>query len=105
MGGEAIDTGTRPAHRGNGDGTLERLGAQHGKSGSPEVATPPVPFGGRAARMAEGVVVLRTPGNAGRGKDPCFWHAFDGEEETAIDATSSNAGEAPDAPEKALREG
>lgn len=71
---------------------LERLGEQHGKSEVSEVAAPSVPKGSRASRMAEGVVVPSKPGNTGGGKGPCFWCAFDGSEETAIDNTSSNAG-------------
>ena len=39
-----------------------------------------VTLGGGAGRESERVIVPLMPGNAGGGKHPCFWCAFDGEE-------------------------
>ena len=50
-----------------------------GDPSGPEVAapTPLWVMGGGRGRVSDRVVVLPKPGNAGGGKDPDFWCAFD----------------------------
>jgi hypothetical protein len=45
-------------------------------SGSEVAASTPHPSGG-TGRVSDRVIVLLKPGNAGGGKDPDFWCAFD----------------------------
>jgi len=41
-------------------------------------------FGGRSSRASEGLIVPMKPGNAGGGKEPCFWSAFDEAKERGL---------------------
>src|SRR5688500_18228116 len=64
--------------------------------------------GARASVRAgsrRGVVVPLRPGNAGGGKGPCFWCAFDGGEEAVIGDEPGNTRTDPDPPEEALSQG
>ncbi len=54
-----------------------------GPSGS-EVAAPTSRNGGGLGRVSDRVIVLSRPGNAGGGKGPDFWCAFDDGEVRAI---------------------
>src|SRR5688572_12142134 len=54
---------------------------------------------------SEGVVVPLRPGNAGGGKGPCVWCAFDGGEEAVIGDEPGNTRTDPDPPEEALSQG
>src|SRR3954447_14948123 len=50
------------------------------------------------------MVPLR-PGNAGGGKDPDFWRAFDGGEDEVIGGEPANTRTDPDPPAKAVSQG
>src|SRR6476660_6123244 len=50
------------------------------------------------------MVPLR-PGNAGGGKDPDFWRAFDGGEDEVIGGEPANTRTDPDPPEEAVSQG
>src|SRR6478609_2611636 len=50
-------------------------------------------------------MVLLRPGNAGGGKDPDFWRAFNGGEETVIGDEPANTRTDPDPPAEAVSHG
>src|ERR671910_2488030 len=59
------------------------------------------PFG----RGSDRVIVPLRPGNAGGGKGPDFWCAFDGGEDEVIGDEPGNTRTDPDPPEEALSQG
>src|SRR5918994_7549055 len=59
----------------------------------------------RFGRESDRVVVPLRPGNAGGGKDPDFWCAFDGGEDEVIGEEPGNTRTDPDSPEEALSQG
>jgi hypothetical protein len=48
-----------------------------GEPFGPEVAAPTPHTSGGSERVSDRVIVPSRPGNAGGGKDPDFWYAFD----------------------------
>jgi hypothetical protein len=58
--------------------------------------------GRRLQRESDRVVVPRKPGNAGGGKDPDFWNAFEGGEDRVIGDEPGNTGKDQDLSEEAL---
>jgi len=70
-----------PIHRGNGDSMSGRYLGQRGRpvpdAGSQPVTILIVYWSGRES---ERVIIPVMPGNAGGGKGPYFWRAFEGDE-------------------------
>jgi hypothetical protein len=62
-------------------------------------------FGRRLRRESDGAVVPMKPGNAGGGKDPDFWNAFEDGEDRVIGDEPGNTDEDQDLSEKALSQG
>jgi hypothetical protein len=62
----------RLARRGSGRSTYARKGWQHGKPVAPAGQPVNDRVDGRVRQVSEGPIVLRKPGNAGRGKGPWF---------------------------------
>ena len=77
MGREATVISTGPVYRGNGDGTSERYLGQRGRPGVVGGRVPKRQMSWWPGRESEGVIVPMKPGNAGGGKDPHFWNAFE----------------------------
>jgi hypothetical protein len=68
-----------------GGGTQRKSGSQHGKSITErESLILNATAGERPWWMAEGLIVLSKPGNAGGGKEPWFWVALDEAEERGL---------------------
>ena len=85
-------------------GTARRKGGSgnRGISGENGVGDPDVVAGRRFQRKSDRVVRPSRPGNAGGGKDPDLWCAFDDGEEGAIDDESRKARKDQEPSEKAL---
>ena len=49
-------------------------------------------FGRRPWRESDRVIVPSKPGNSGRGKDPDFWYALEGDEAKVIGRKARNTG-------------
>jgi len=62
-------------------------------------------FGRRLWRESDRAVVPMKPGNAGGGKDPDFWNAFEDGEERVIGDEPGNTGKDRDLSEEALSSG
>jgi hypothetical protein len=62
-------------------------------------------FGRRLRWESDGAVVPMKPGNAGGGKDPDFWNAFEDGEDRVIGDEPGNTDEDQDLSEKALSQG
>jgi len=78
VGREGIDMRTCPICRGIGHGTLEKVvRVIEGDPPESEVATSTPRIGGGLGRGSDRVIVLSRSGNAGGGKGPDFWSAFD----------------------------
>jgi hypothetical protein len=60
---------------------------------------------GRSTVHAEHDFVMTKPGNAGGGKGPCFWCAFEAVEDRGIGGEPGNTRTDPDTAEKALSQG
>ncbi|RLC55505.1 MAG: hypothetical protein DRI30_07470 [Chloroflexi bacterium] len=71
-------------HRGSGSGMWTRMCAQRGRSDRVRGRSPQRLARGRRDRKSEGLVVPLRPGNAGGGKEPCFWDAFDRVEDRGL---------------------
>ena len=66
----------RATRRGNGEGTqAQNARATREAHVGAEVAAPQRLESGRPVGESEGLVVPGKPGNAGGGKEPCFWDA------------------------------
>src|SRR3954470_11448204 len=59
----------------------------------------------RSGRASDRVTVPLRPGNAGGGKGPDFWRAFDGGEDEVIGGEPANTRTDPDPPAKAVSQG
>src|SRR3954464_13564037 len=59
----------------------------------------------RSGRESDRVTVPLRPGNAGGGKDPDFWRAFDGGEDEVIGGEPANTRTDPEPPEEAVSQG
>src|SRR3954453_5259912 len=59
----------------------------------------------RSGRESDRVTVPLRPGNAGGGKGPDFWRAFDGGEDEVIGGEPANTRTDPDPPAKAVSQG
>src|SRR3954447_779515 len=59
----------------------------------------------RSGRESDRVMVPLRPGNAGGGKDPDFWRAFDGGEDEVIGGEPANTRTDPEPPEQAVSQG
>ena len=83
-------TGKQPScapaavHRGSGSGMRTRMSGQRGRSGQVRGRSPQHSFGEWRDRKSEGLVVPQKPGNAGGGKEPYFWNAFDQVEDRGL---------------------
>ncbi len=64
--------------RGSGSGMWGRSDVQRGKTCRVRGRSPQRLGGGRPGRGSDGPIVPLKPGNAGGGKGPCFWGAFEG---------------------------
>jgi hypothetical protein len=59
-------------------------------------------FGRRLRRESDGAIVPMKPGNAGGGKDPDFWNAFEDGEDRVIGDEPGNTDKDQDLSEEAL---
>src|SRR5580704_477749 len=102
MSGEAIDMSTRSIRRGSGHGTSERWFGESGRPVRCEGSGLSVACRRRHWRESDRVIGPLKPGNAGGGKGPDFWRAFEDGEVKVIGDEPANTDYDPGSSEKAL---
>jgi hypothetical protein len=78
---------------------------KRGRPVAARVAASTSPVGWRLRWESDGAIVPMKPGNAGGGKDPDFWNAFEDGEDRVIGDEPGNTDEDQDLSEEALSQG